>query len=66
MARTLRLFDDGGRHPLVLFHEASVPSAVFGAIRKALSSHQRLLLPARVDFPPGPPAAMGPGARPPR
>ena len=65
MARTLRLFDDGGRHPLVLFHEASVPSAVLGAIRKALSSHRRLLLPARVDFPPGPPTAMGPGARPP-
>ena len=59
MARTLHHFDDGGRHPLILFHEASAPRAALGAIRLALSAHRRQLRPALVDFPPGPPAGSG-------
>ena len=59
MARTLQYFGDGGRHPLILFHEASAPRATLGAIRLALSSHRRQLRPALVDFPRGPPAGLG-------
>ena len=59
MARTLQYFGDGGRHPLILFHEASAPRATLGTIRLALSSHRRQLLPALVDFPRGPPAGSG-------
>ena len=59
MARRLRHFSDGGRHPLILFHEASAPRATLGAIRLALSSHRRQLRPALVDFPRGPPAGSG-------
>ena len=59
MAQTLQHFGDGGRHPLILFHEASAPRATLGAIRLALSSHRRQLRPALVDFPRGPPAGSG-------
>ena len=59
MARTLQYFGDGGRHPLILFHEASAPRATLGAIRLALSSHRRQLRPALVDFPRSPPAGSG-------